>query len=209
MAAVNTPYTIALTGGIAAGKTLVSNAFIKLAIPVIDTDIIAREIVAPGLPALLEIASVFGETILDEHGQLKRRHLRERVFADPDARKKLEAILHPKIREVVNTRVANIEHDFCILVIPLLAEHDAYPNIDRVLVIDVDVETQISRLMARDKSSRQLAEQILAAQASRKQRLSIADDVLDNSGSPGETQIAVEKLATLYTRLARERKPAN
>ncbi len=204
MPRIDPPFTIGLTGGIASGKTLVSDEFKKLGVPVIDTDVIAHQIVEPGLPALLEIESAFGEKILDENGRLRREDLRELIFIDPEARKKLETILHPKIRKKVRHAIAKIRHDYCILVIPLLAERGNYPDVDRVLVVDVDPEAQISRLMARDNSTRRQAEQALASQGSRAQRLNIADDVLENSGSPALTQLAVAKLNKLYLKLARE-----
>ncbi len=198
------PFTVALTGGIAAGKTLVSDTFGKLGAAVIDTDIIARQIVEPGLPAWSEIASAFGAGVLDKKGKLRRSYLRELIFTDPGARGKLESILHPKIRKEVSRAIACANQDYCMLVIPLLVERGAYPGIDRVLLVDVDPETQITRLMARDNSTRRQAEQALASQASREQRLSIADDILDNSGSPTEVQTAISKLHEKYTRLARK-----
>lgn len=209
MPRIDSPFTIGLTGGIASGKTLVSDEFKKLGVPVVDTDVIAHQIVEPGLPALLEIESAFGEKILDENGRLKRKDLRELIFIDPEARKTLESILHPRIRKKVSHAIAKIRHDYCILVIPLLAERGNYPNVDRMLVVDVDPETQIGRLMARDNSTRRQAEQALASQASRAQRLTIADDVLENSGSPEAVQLAVSKLNKLYTKLAGGRRPAH
>ncbi len=203
------PYTVALTGGIASGKTLVSDEFVKLGVPVIDADIIAHQIVEPGLPALREITSIFGAKILHENGMLRRKELRELIFADPAARKKLESILHPKIRAEISRVIAGVKHHYCLLVIPLLTEHGAYPDVNRVLVVDVDPEAQISRLMARDNSSRRQAEQALAAQASRAQRLKIADDILENSGSPAAVQLAVSKLHKRYLKLAGERRPAH
>ena len=196
------PYTVALTGGIASGKSLVSNEFARLGVPVIDTDVIARQLVEPGQPALQEIKKVFGSVVIDRTGRLKRPELRAMIFADPGKRKKLEAILHPRIRQEAAEAVANVNSAYCILVIPLLAEKGTYPFIDRVLVVDVDTETQISRLMARDNSSREHAEQALASQASREQRLRIADDVLENSGSPEQARKAVAELHRKYTKLA-------
>jgi len=201
---IKPPFTVALTGGIAAGKTLVSDAFGKLGAAVIDTDIIARQIVEPDLPAWLEIVNTFGAKVLDKNGKLRRSYLRELIFTDPDARNKLEAILHPKIRKEVSRAIACVNQDYCILVIPLLVERGAYPGIDRVLVVDVDPEAQIARLIARDNSTLRQAEQALASQASREQRLHIADDVLDNSGSPEQVQQAVAKLNRKYKKLAHE-----
>ncbi len=202
MAHLNPPFTIALTGGIASGKTLVSDAFNKLGVPVIDTDIIAHQIVEPGQPALLDIECVFGTKILDENGRLKRRGLRELIFKDAKARKMLESILHPKIRKEVSNAIAEVKHDYCILVIPLLAESGAFPGVKRVLVIDVDPETQITRLMARDNTSRGQALQALASQTGRAQRLAIADDILENQGSEEDLLLEVKRLHRKYMQLA-------
>jgi len=195
-------FTIALTGGIASGKTLISDEFKKLGVPVIDTDVIAHQIVEPGQPALLEIKNTFGPGILDESGRLRRRGLRELIFSDPNERKKLESILHPMIRQEVKTAIEKVNNHYCILVIPLLAERGAYPDVDRVLVVDVKPEIQIVRLMARDNSSREQAEQALASQASREQRLAIADDVISNSGSPKDARPKVARLHRKYIQLA-------
>jgi len=176
----------------------------KLGVPVIDTDVIAHQIVEPGRPALIEIESVFGPGILDETGRLKRSQLRQLIFSDSQARVKLESILHPKIRNEVSKAVAKVKHDYCILVIPLLAEHGAYPNLDRILVVDVDPETQISRLMARDNSTRQQARQALASQADRQQRLDISDDVFVNSGKREEIQKAVLELNEQYLQMTKK-----
>jgi len=197
------PYTVALTGGIASGKTLVSDEFAKLSVPVIDTDVIAHDIVEPGQPALKEIESIFGSDIIGANGYLKRPELRALIFSDPDARKKLESILHPMIRQEAARAIAKISYAYCILVIPLLVERGAYPNVNRILVVDVEPETQIDRLMARDNSSRQQAEQALASQAGRGQRLKIADDVLDNSGSLEQATNKVAQLNLKYLRLAK------
>ena len=196
------PYTIALTGGIASGKTLISNEFARLGVPVIDMDVIARNLVEPGQPALKEIEDVFGPNIIDASGRLNRQELRSLIFSDPQKRLILESILHPKIRSEAGEAVAKADFDYCILVIPLLTERAAYPNVDRILVVDVEIETQIGRLMARDNSSRKQAEQMIAAQASREQRLDIADDVLENSGSPQQAHRTVAQLHVKYLQLA-------
>lgn len=201
----NKPYAVALTGGIASGKTLISDEFTRLGVPVIDTDVIAHKLVEPGQVALKEIKSVFGSNIVDGSGQLKRPDLRALIFSDPDKREKLEAILHPKIRLEAGAAIAKVTSAYCILVIPLLAERGAYPNVDRVLVVDVEPEIQISRLMARDKSSRKQAEQALASQAGREQRLSIADDILENAGSKQQARKEVERLHQKYLQLAQNR----
>ena len=196
------PFIVALTGGIASGKTLVSDEFAKLGVPVIDTDVIAHQIVEPGRPALREIESTFGAQIIDGNGRLRREALRSIIFSDPKQREKLEAILHPRIRQEVIEAIAKVTSAYCIVVIPLLAERETYPFVNRVLVVDVDPETQIKRLLARDGSSRNQAEQILASQASREQRLHIADDVLDNSGSAEQARMKVAQLDRQYLKLA-------
>jgi dephospho-CoA kinase len=199
------PYTVALTGGIASGKTMVSDEFAKLGVPIIDTDIIAHEIVEPGQPALLEVKNAFGPNIIDASGRLKRSELRSLIFSDPDARRKLETILHPRIRQAAVKAISRVAADYCILVIPLLTEKEGFPGIDRILVVDVEPETQINRLMARDNSSRKQAGQALASQLSREQRLTLADDILDNSGSPAQARDQVGQLHKKYTRLAASR----
>jgi len=196
-------YTVALTGGIASGKTLVSDEFARLGVPIIDTDVIAHEIVEPGQAALLEIEGMFGPKIIADDGHLKRSELRALIFSDPDARRKLESILHPRIRKEAGKAITRVGFAYCILVIPLLAERGAYPNVDRILVVDVEPETQINRLMARDNSSREQAEQALASQADRQQRLRIADDILDNSGLPEQACSAVARLHLKYLQLAK------
>ena len=196
-------YTVALTGGIASGKTLISDEFIRLGIPVIDTDVIAHHLVEPGQAALTEIENAFGSDIIDNTGQLNRQKLRSLIFSDTQKRKKLETILHPKIRQSAGEAIARITSAYCVLVVPLLAESGAYPNVDRVLVVDVEPETQIRRLMARDHCNRDQAEQALASQASREQRLSIADDILENSGSPHQAHHEVARLHKKYLQLAR------
>jgi dephospho-CoA kinase len=199
----NHSYIVALTGGIASGKTLVSDEFARLGVPIIDTDVIAHQIVEPDQPALNAIVEEFGPDIIDASGELKRAALRKIIFSQPDARKKLESILHPRIRQEADKEIAEVEAKYCVLVIPLLVEHAAYPNINRILVVDVDSETQIHRLMARDGSSRVQAEQALASQAKREQRLKIADDVLDNSGTLELVRLEVARLNQKYIQLAK------
>ena len=199
----NHPFVVALTGGIASGKTLISDEFARLGVPVIDTDVIAHRIVEPGQPALHEIEQEFGAQIIDENGLLRRSELRALIFADSDARAKLESILHPMIRDEVHKAIAGVTSAYCILVIPLLAERGAYPDVDRVLVVDVAPEVQIERLMARDNCSREQAESALKSQANREDRLKIADDVLDNSGSLEQAVSEVARFHEKYGRRVR------
>jgi dephospho-CoA kinase len=200
----NQAFVVALTGGIASGKTLISDEFARLGVPVIDTDVIAHEIVEPGKSGLLEIEQVFGAQVLDVSGGLRRSELRALIFSDSDARRKLEAILHPIIRQEVSKSISEVTSAYCILVIPLLAGRGNYPDVDRVLVVDVAPDVQIDRLMARDNCSREQAELALESQASREDRLKIADDVLDNSGAPERAISEVARFHEKYGGMVRD-----
>jgi dephospho-CoA kinase len=199
------PLLIALTGGIASGKTAVAELFAKLDVPVLDTDQIARDVVAPGMPALGQLVAEFGAEILDAHGRLDRARMRERVFGDPQQRRKLEAITHPAIREELARRSAAAGGDYQVHVIPLLVENGRADAYDRVLVVDCPQEAQIARLLARDGTSRAQAEEILAAQASREERLNAAHDVIENTGSLADLQGFVATLHRNYALLAQHR----
>lgn len=179
-------YVVAITGGIGSGKTTIANQFAELGIDVVDADVIAREVVEPGAPALAAIAAHFGPDVIAADGQLDRRSLRERVFSDPDAKAWLNALLHPLIRQEMLRRCA-AHSPYCLLVVPLLVENKLTGLANRVLVIDVDEATQIERTCRRDGVSRAQAQAILAAQASRAERLAAADDVLDNKNGAPET----------------------
>ena len=193
---------IALTGGIASGKTAVAELFAQLGVPVLDTDQIARDVVAPGMPALDQLVAEFGAEILDAQGRLDRARMRERVFSDPAQRRKLEAITHPAIREELARRSATAGGEYQIHVIPLLVENSRAAAYDRVLVVDCPEQTQMERLMARDNSSSEQAAEILAAQASREQRLNAADDVIENTGTLADLQRCVQILHRNYSLLA-------
>lgn len=174
---------IGLTGGIASGKSTVTAGFAELGATIVDTDLIAREIVTPGSAALGEIAGTFGSSILAGDGSLDRRALREIVFSDAQAKLRLEAILHPRIRVEARARVQQASGPYVVLVVPLLVESAQYDWVDRVLVVDVCGELQRRLLMTRDDISAELAQAMIAAQASRAARLASADDVIRNSGS--------------------------
>ncbi len=192
---------IGLTGGIASGKTAVSDAFAGLGIDVIDADLIAREVVMPGQPALAAIVQRFDDEVLNNDGTLDRKKLRSIVFADNDARNDLEKILHPRIREMMHGRAIDANSAYVIAAIPLLTEVGArktYPWIDRILVVDVPRAVQIDRLCQRDGIDLAAAEKMLAAQAGRQQRLAIADDVLINDASIDHLQQIVMRLDRLY-----------
>ena len=194
-------YVVAITGGIGSGKTTVANQFAALGIEVVDADLIAREVVAPGTPALAAITSHFGPEILTEQGLLDRRVLRERIFSDPAAKSWLNALLHPIIRSEMLRQCAAVSSPYCLLVVPLLVENRLTELADRVLVIDVDEATQIERTCRRDGVSRAQAQAILASQANRTERLAMADDVLDNQSGTTET-IRARILALHETYLA-------
>ena len=198
---------VGLTGGIGSGKTAVSDAFARRGVPIIDTDLLARALVEPGQPALAEIAAQFGPACLDADGALDRAYLRKTVFADPERRKRLEAILHPRIRQAVDERLAAIHTPYCLVVIPLLIETGMADLAQRILVVDVPEDIQIQRVMARDQATEAQARDILAAQASRRERLALADDVIDNSGDLADVDAKVERLHRYYLALATDSSP--
>lgn len=195
-------FTVALTGGIASGKSAVAERFGALGASVIDADIIARELVAPGRPALAEIVTIFGAVALDASGHLDRRALRACVFADSQARAQLDAILHPRVRRELQERSTSITGPYALLVIPLLVESGHYDWVDRVLVVDVPRELQRTRLLMRDGVSTQLADAMLDAQATRAQRLARADDVITNVGPFENLDMRVTALHARYMTLA-------
>lgn len=196
-------YVVAITGGIGSGKTTVANQFAELGIEVVDADIIAREVVEPGTPALAAIAAHFGANVIAPDGRLDRRQLRERVFTNPQAKGWLNALLHPLIRSEMQRQCAAARSPYCLLVVPLLVENRLTALANRVLVIDVDEATQIERTCRRDSVSREQAEAILAAQASRTERLAAADDVLDNrNGTPEAIKSRIFALHETYLAFA-------
>lgn len=199
------PYVVAVTGGIASGKSAVTACFERLGVPVIDADLIARELVEPGEAALAEIVARFGAGILDAAGALDRRQLRNRIFSDEEARRDLEAILHPRIRERMQARARAVDAPYVVLAIPLLTSHSRYPFIERVLVVDVPESLQIERLRRRDGVDRAGAQAALAAQISRVQRLALADDVIDNSGTIEALAESVRALDARYRTFAAQR----
>lgn len=191
--------TVALTGGIAAGKSTVTRRFQALGVPVHDADVAARAVVEPGTEGLQAVVAAFGDGVLDATGRLDRRAMRQRVFTDPAARKTLEAIIHPRVREWLQARTTHELASYCVLAIPLLAENLAhYRWVDRVLVVDATESLQLSRLTRRDGIDLTLARQMLAQQTSRSERLAIADDVIDNSGDEAALAAAVTALHQRY-----------
>lgn len=176
-------YTVALTGGIGSGKSTVADEFAHLGVTVIDADIIARQVVEPGTPALLAIAERFGPQMINDDGSLNRRRLRERIFAHSEDKAWLNALLHPLIQQETRRQMQASTSPYLLWVVPLLVENRLTDKADRILVVDVPKETQIERTIRRDGVSREHAEHILAAQATREQRLAAADDVIENMGS--------------------------
>ena len=199
---LNRPFLVALTGGIASGKTAVQNEFAALGVPVIDTDQIARDVVLPGSATLKEIVGAFGSEVLNPDGTLDRRHVREIVFADAGERKRLEAITHPAIRAELARRSSERNAPYQIHAIPLFAEGGGKGRYDRVLVVDCPESLQIERLMARDSVNAEQARLALAAQATRADRLALATDVIDNTGSVAELAAKVAALHKEYLALA-------
>ncbi|SEK32286.1 dephospho-CoA kinase [Halomonas daqiaonensis] len=192
---------IGVTGGIASGKSTVARAFSSQGIPWVDADEVAREVVAPGEPALDEIAEQLGREVLAPDGSLNRRALRELVFADPEAREQLERITHPRIRERLVVHLERLQAQgapYVLLVSPLLFESGQDAMVDRCLVIDVPEPTQIARTAARDGVDEAQARAIVAAQMSREERLARADDVIDNSADEADLAAQVAELDRQY-----------
>jgi dephospho-CoA kinase len=201
------PLRIGLTGGIASGKSTVADMFADLGVPVIDTDLIARDVVAPGQPALQEIREAFGAGVIAEDGTLDRPAMRALVFGDDEARRKLEAILHPRIGAATREQADAAGGPYQIIVVPLLLESSLRAFVNRVLVVDCEEETQVARLLSRDAESESQARRILAAQASRAERLAIADDVIANEDDLDDTREQVRRLHRRYLDEAAAHKP--
>lgn len=198
-------FIVGLTGGIAAGKSEVSRRFEALGIVVADADLAAREVVAPGSPALERIANHFGAQILLPDGTLDRAQLRECVFASTEARQLLESITHPAIRKRVREICEAATSPYAIAAIPLLAEaggRQHYPWLDRILVVDAPEPVQHARLMQRDGIDAELADRMIAAQTNREQRLALADDVISNDGDPAHLDETVRSLDVRYRAFA-------
>ncbi|MCD6056187.1 MAG: coaE [Gammaproteobacteria bacterium] len=202
---------IGLTGGIASGKSTAAHYFVKHSVPLIDTDQIARELVTPEQPAFNAIAAHFASSVLNSDGSLNRKHLRHLIFSNEKERRWLEDLLHPLIREQVSVRLKQLSDKaqqsqqtipYCIVMIPLLVESQAYAWLDRILVIDSDEITQCKRLQERDGMSLSECKAILSAQISRQKRLGLADDIIDNNEGLLELEAAVAKQHKAYLQLA-------
>ncbi|KER87329.1 dephospho-CoA kinase [Xanthomonas arboricola pv. celebensis] len=201
-------FIVGLTGGIASGKSVLATEFEKLGVPVIDADVVARQVVAPGL-ILDAITERFGRGILLPDGTLDRQALRQIVFANATQRRALEAITHPAIRAELQRAALAAEGPYVIVAIPLLAEaggRKAYPWLDRILVIDAQISTQHARLMRRDDITSELADRMIAAQASREKRLELGDDAVKNDGNSVDLQQQAHSLDTYYRAIASQKK---
>jgi dephospho-CoA kinase len=203
-------YVVGLTGGIASGKSEVARRFKALGVQVIDADVAARDVVSVGSEGLAEVVAAFGPGVLDAAGALDRAAMRGRAFDDPGVRTRLEAIVHPRVRALLEAGCASVTGDYVIAAIPLLAEgggREHYPWLDRILVIDVSPGIQFTRLLQRDGIDAALAQRMVAAQASRERRLAIADDVIVNNGSLQALATHVEALDKRYRTLAAATRP--
>ncbi|WP_448243318.1 dephospho-CoA kinase [Pseudoxanthomonas mexicana] len=200
-------YFIGLTGGIASGKSALEKAFAARGITVADADLLAREVVEPGEPALAAVVAHFGTGILQADGRLDRAALRVHVFNDDEARRALEAILHPAIRARLQQMCMAAPSPYAIAMVPLLTEgggRGAYPWLHRILVVDAPADVQRARLMQRDGIDAALAERMMAAQATRAERLAIADDIVVNDGDLDHLVRAADALHARYLALAAE-----
>ena len=198
-------FVVGLTGGIASGKSAVAREFAALGVHVADADIAARDAVAAGSEGLSEVVAAFGAGVLDASGALDRAAMRRRIFEDAGAKHALEAIVHPRVRAALQAECAAAPGPYTVAAIPLLAEaggREAYPWLDRILVVDAPVEAQRARLLARDGIDAALADRMIAAQATRAQRLAVADDVLANTGALADLAGHVAALDRIYRALA-------
>lgn len=202
-------YIIALTGGIGSGKTTIANAFAALGVPLVDADIIAREVVAPGTSALQAITEHFGHDVLIPDGSLNRALLRQKIFTNKQEKQWINQLLHPLIHQETRRQLEQIIAPYVIWVIPLLVENNLGHLADRILVVDSLPEVQISRVATRDGMSYQQVENILAAQASRSERLAYADDVISNHDSAQTIAPRVTELHQQYLRLAESARQDN
>ena len=196
------PLIVALTGGLASGKSSVARRLEELGVPVIDADVVTRRLVEPGAPALAKIVEAFGAGVLDEHGHLDRARMRERIFGDDRDRRRLESILHPKVREAMRSFAASSDAPYVVFVIPLLVETDQAHEMDRVIVVDAPPALQTARALARDGSSQETIAAILDRQATRSERLAVANTVIENTGDLATLRERVDAVHREYRALA-------
>lgn len=198
-------FVIGITGGIASGKTTVANLFKQqFKIDIVDADIVAREVVEPGTPGLNAIIEHFGTDIVRDNQTLDRAKLREKIFSNPEEKTWVNGLLHPMIREKMIEDLEQVTSDYALLVVPLLVENKLDSLCDRVLVVDVEPQTQISRTVKRDNVSEEQAKAILASQASREQRLALADDVVKNNPDDPDLLLQITDLHEKYLAMCKK-----
>lgn len=195
-------YVVGISGGIGSGKTTVTDLFTTFGIEVIDADVIAREVVKPGSPALKTIIDKLGHSVLDSSGSLDRAKLRTLVFNDSEIKNWLNQLLHPAIRQLMILQTQQAKSTYCLMSVPLLVENKLYEQLDRVVIVDVDEPTQLQRTLLRDKTNEQQIRAIMSAQATRQQRLAVADDVIDNNSKADDLDKQVAQLHQQYLQLA-------
>ncbi len=193
---------VALTGGLASGKSSAARRFEELGVPVIDADVVTRRLVEPGAPALAEIVEAFGAEVLDERGRLDRAKMRRRIFRHDGDRRKLESILHPKVRDAMQAFAASSDAPYVLFVIPLLVETNRAREMDRIIVVDAPRALQAARTAARDGSPPETIAAMLDAQAARADRLAIADTVIENTGDLAALHKRVDAVHREYLALA-------
>jgi dephospho-CoA kinase len=209
MDAAMSDYVVGISGGIGSGKTTVTDLFATYGVDIIDADVIAREVVEPGTPALKSIVDKFGQSVLDYSsgvslGTLDRAKLRTLVFSDSETKSWLNKLLHPAIRQQMLLQTRQAKSAYCLLSVPLLVENKLYEQVDRVVIVDVDEQTQLHRTLLRDKTNEQQIRTIMNAQATRSQRLSVADDIVDNKGKTVDLVNQVTRLHKKYLQLAKQ-----
>jgi dephospho-CoA kinase len=202
-------YVVGISGGIGSGKTTVTDLFATYSIAVIDADVIAREVVEPGSPALKAIIDKFGQSVIDSSigsssGTLDRAKLRTLVFNDSEIKNWLNQLLHPAIRQQMLLQTQQATSAYCLLSVPLLVENKLYEHVDRVVIVDVDEQTQLQRTLLRDKTNEQQIRAIMSSQATRQQRLVVADDVVDNNGKVDDLSKQVAQLHKHFLQLAKQ-----
>jgi len=195
-------FKVGLTGGIGCGKTTVATVFAQFNVPVIDADEIAHQVVAIGQPSLKLIEQTFGVQSLQPDGSLNRAYIRDLIFNDAAQKQKLEAIIHPLVYQTIEQQLVLLDTPYCLISIPLLFETNTAGRVDRVLVIDCPVETQIERVLKRDGLTMERVQSIIASQVSRAVRIAKADDIIDNTKTNTELAQQVEKLHNLYLLLS-------
>lgn len=197
-------FKVGLTGGVACGKTTVSDRFAELGVDIIDADVIARELLEQGSDCYKQVVGLFGQQVLLESAEIDRSWLRDRIFSDAKAKQALESIIHPAVRLAIAETSENCASDYCIVSVPLLIEANMQTLVDRILVVDLPPEQQLDRLIQRDKISLKQAQAMLAGQCSRAQRLSFADDIIDNSQPVSTLDEQIRMLHEDYLKMSKD-----